>query len=166
MNIAFNTLKFIRHLKQAGLSEKQAEALAEAHTEAFTEILETQLATKEDASELKEFIIAEIAELRLEMAEFKESMTAEFAEFKESMRAEFAEFKESMTAEFAEFKESMRAEMTELRSEMTEFKDTIKAEINRLHRRDDQLDAEIRLLKWMIGFNLAVSMAIMWKLFF
>ena len=154
MNIAFNTLKFIRHLKQAGLSEKQAEALAEAHTEAFTEILETQLATKEDASELKEFIMAEIAELRLEMAEFKESMTAEFAEFKESM-----------TAEFAEFKESMRAEMTELRSEMTEFKDTIKAEINRLHRRDDQLDAEIRLLKWMIGFNLAISMAIMWKLF-
>ena len=154
MNIAFNTLKFIRHLKQAGLSEKQAEALAEAHTEAFTEILETQLATKEDASELKEFIMAEIAELRLEMAEFKESMTAEFAEFKESM-----------TAEFAEFKESMRAEMAELRSEMTEFKDTIKAEINRLHRRDDHLQAEIRLLKWMIGFNLAVSMAIMWKLF-
>ena len=50
MNIAFNTLKFIRHLKQAGLSGKQAEA----HTEAFTEILETQLATKEDASELKD----------------------------------------------------------------------------------------------------------------
>ncbi len=45
MNIAFNTLKFVRHLKQAGLSGKQAEALAEAHTEAFTEILETQLAT-------------------------------------------------------------------------------------------------------------------------
>ena len=46
--ITFDTLKFVRRLKDAGVPEKQAEAEAEALAEVFSEALETQLATKAD----------------------------------------------------------------------------------------------------------------------
>jgi len=47
--ITFDTLKFARRLKEAGVSESQAEAEAEALSEA----LESQLATKSDISRLE-----------------------------------------------------------------------------------------------------------------
>ena len=46
--ITFDTLKFVRRLKDAGVPEKQAEAEAEALAEVFAEALETQLATRSD----------------------------------------------------------------------------------------------------------------------
>jgi len=51
--IAFDTLKFVRRLKDAGVPEKQAEAEAEALAEVFSEALETQLATKADMVRLE-----------------------------------------------------------------------------------------------------------------
>ena len=50
--ITFDTLKFARRLQQAGVSEKQATAEAEAINEAFSEALDSQLATKQDINEL------------------------------------------------------------------------------------------------------------------
>ena len=43
--ITFDTHKFIRRLKEAGISEEQAEAIAEAFREAN---LEAEIATKTD----------------------------------------------------------------------------------------------------------------------
>ena len=161
MAVAFDTLKFVRNLTQAGLPEAQAEVFANAHRDAFKEALDSNLATK-----------ADIAELRSEMAEFRESTTAQIAEFKESttaqiteLRSEMAEFRESTTAQIAEFKESTTAQITELRSEMAEFKEFIMAEINQLKRRDDHLQAQISHLKWIMIFNLGFTMTIMWKVF-
>ena len=51
--ITFDTLKFARRLKAAGVPEKQAEAEAEALAEVFSEALETQLATKSDIVRLE-----------------------------------------------------------------------------------------------------------------
>jgi len=51
--ITFDTLKFVRRLKEAGVSEKHAEAEAEALASALSEALETQLATKADIAEVK-----------------------------------------------------------------------------------------------------------------
>ena len=132
MAVAFDTLKFVRNLTQAGLPEAQAEVFANAHRDAFKEALDSNLATK-----------ADIAELRSEMAEFRESTTAQIAEFKESTTAQIAE----------------------LRSEMAEFKEFIMAEINQLKRRDDHLQAQISHLKWIMIFNLGFTMTIMWKVF-
>ena len=161
MAVAFDTLKFVRNLTQAGLPEAQAEVFANAHRDAFKEALDSNLATK-----------ADIAELRSEMAEFRESTTAQIAEFKESttaqiteLRSEMAEFRESTTAQIAEFKESTTAQIAELRSEMAEFKEFIMAEINQLKRRDDHLQAQISHLKWIMIFNLGFTMTIMWKVF-
>ena len=172
MAVAFDTLKFVRDLTQAGLPEAQAEVFANAHRDAFKEALDSNLATKADIAELKESTTAQIAEfkestntqiaeLRSEMVEFKESTTAQIAE----LRSEMVEFKESIRGEFAELKESTTAQITELRSEVVEFKEFIMAEINQLKRRDDHLQAQISHLKWIMIFNLGFTVTIMWKVF-
>lgn len=49
----FDTLKFARRLKEAGVPEKQAEAEADAIREAFAEALDNQVATKSDIARLE-----------------------------------------------------------------------------------------------------------------
>ena len=147
MAVAFDTLKFVRNLTQAGLPEAQAEIFANAHRDAFRDALDSNLATKTDIAELKESTTAQIAE-------FKESTTAQIAEFKESTTAQIAELR----SEMAEFKASMRREFAE-------FKEFIIAEINQLKRRDDHLQAQISHLKWIMIFNLGFTVTIMWKVF-
>ena len=165
MAVAFDTLKFVRNLTQAGLPEAQAEVFANAHRDAFKDALDSNLATKADIAKLKESTTAQIAE-------FKESTTAQITE----LRSEMAEFKESTTAQIAEFKESTNSQIAELRSEMVEFKasmrqefaefkEFIMAEINQLKRRDDHLQGQISHLKWIMIFNLGFTMTIMWKVF-
>ena len=39
-----------------------------------------------------------------------------------------------------------------------------KADIKLLDKRIDSVQAQINLLKWMVGFNLAFTMAILWKI--
>ena len=136
MTVAFDTLKFVRKLTQAGLPEAQAEVFANVHGDAFKEALDSNLATKADIARLKESVSSQIAEL-------KESTTTQIAE----LRSEMVEFKETIRSEFAEFKES------------------IMAEINQLKRRDDQLQGQISHLKWIMIFNLGFTVTIMWKVF-
>lgn len=40
-----------------------------------------------------------------------------------------------------------------------------KADINLLDKRIDSVQAQIYLLKWMVGFNLAFTMTILWMIF-
>lgn len=51
--ITFDTLKFANRLKQAGLTEEQTTAIAEAQKEAFAEALDTPLAAKLDIARLE-----------------------------------------------------------------------------------------------------------------
>ena len=85
MITAFDTLKFVRRLKQAGLPAARAEAMTEAQIEAFAKAPDTQLATQTD--------------------------------------------------------------------------------INQWQRGHDHLQAQINLAKWMLGFDLAFTVAITWKTF-
>lgn len=63
--ITFDTLKFVRRLKAAGVSEKHAEAEAEALAEVFSEALDTRLATKADMARLEGELKLMEGELRL-----------------------------------------------------------------------------------------------------
>ena len=56
-SITFDTLKFARKLKAAGVPESQAEAEAEALAEAFAEALESQLATKGDIAKIEKELL-------------------------------------------------------------------------------------------------------------
>ncbi len=91
-SVIFDTLRFTRRLKDAGVPEQQAEAEAEAIRQAFSEVLDSQVATRADIHGLGADI------------------------------------------------------------------HTLKADIHRL-------EAEQRLMKWMLGFNLAFTLAMFWKMF-
>lgn len=55
--ISFDTHKFIRRLRDAGISEEQAEAIAEAFREAR---IEAEIATKTDLRELEYRLIIKL----------------------------------------------------------------------------------------------------------
>jgi hypothetical protein len=58
--ITFDTLKFANRLKEAGLTDQQAQAIAEAQKDAFAEALDTTLATKTDFDRLEAKVMAEL----------------------------------------------------------------------------------------------------------
>ena len=39
-----------------------------------------------------------------------------------------------------------------------------KSDVQRLETRVDGIAAQVNLLRWMVGFNLAFTMAVLWKL--
>ncbi len=52
----FDTLKYSRRLRDAGIPEAQAEAFASAHQEAIDEALDKQVAMKQDINDLRQEI--------------------------------------------------------------------------------------------------------------
>ncbi len=63
-SITFDTLKFVEHLRSAGMPENQAKALSDAQKELLAEVLEKEnLATKPDIKELE----LKIAETKAEL---------------------------------------------------------------------------------------------------
>ncbi len=67
----YNSLKHVKKLEEAGISREQAEA----HVQIMTEVMETNLATKEDLKDLATLVQHEIAVVRQEMKELSLSMT-------------------------------------------------------------------------------------------
>ncbi len=63
--LAFDTLKFPKRLKEAGFTEQQAEALAEAEAELF----EAHLASKQDVANLQKSIEESRTELKRDFGE-------------------------------------------------------------------------------------------------
>jgi hypothetical protein len=59
--LTFDTLRYTKHLRAAGVPEQQAKAEAEALLDVLAEAMDSSLATKADLMEVE-------AELRLEMA--------------------------------------------------------------------------------------------------
>ncbi|HWB51292.1 MAG TPA: coiled-coil domain-containing protein [Stellaceae bacterium] len=78
--MAIDTLKVARRLREAGFTEPQAEAVAEAVRDGADD---AELATKQDLKLLSTELRAEIAALRAEM-------TSEFAAVRAEMASEFA----------------------------------------------------------------------------
>ena len=75
--MTFDTLRFVRRLRDAGVEEKQAEAFSEA----FKEVQDVQLAglaTKGDIQEVKR----EIQEVKRDMKELELRIAAELAPIK------------------------------------------------------------------------------------
>ncbi len=80
--VMFDTLKFTRRLKDVGVSERQAEAEAEAISDAMAEALHTEIARKSDIQKSKTELKDEIQALR---AELKDDMQASKTELKEDI---------------------------------------------------------------------------------
>ena len=63
--ITFDTLQYSKKLTDAGASQELAEAMAEAQKVSLSEILDTQLATKQDVQKVEEQLAKITVEMKL-----------------------------------------------------------------------------------------------------
>jgi biopolymer transport protein ExbB/TolQ len=78
--IAFDTLKFAKRLKEAGFTEQQAEALADAEAE----FIEQNLATKRDIDDIKR----DIADVKRDIKELEVTLRNEIKQLDVTLRSE------------------------------------------------------------------------------
>jgi predicted phage-related endonuclease len=78
--IAFDTLKFAKRLKEAGFTEQQAEALADAEAE----FIEQNLATKRDIADIKR----DIADVKRDIKELEVTLRNEIKQLDVTLRGE------------------------------------------------------------------------------
>jgi predicted phage-related endonuclease len=78
--IAFDTLKFAKRLKEAGFTEQQAEALADAEAE----FIEQNLATKRDIADIKR----DIADVKRDIKELEVTLRNEIKQLGVTLRGE------------------------------------------------------------------------------
>jgi hypothetical protein len=115
--LTFDTLKFARRLKEAGmdprLAEEQAEALAEVLAAKFDTLVE-----KRDLAELRQELLREIASLRQEMesanATLRKDMEANLSE----LRKDNALLRKDMEASDAALRQEMENGFAAVRKEM------------------------------------------------
>ncbi len=96
--VAFDTLKFAKRLKEAGFSEQQAEALAEAEAELF----EAHLATKQDIASLERQAEGIRAELKREIEEVRVELKREIEEVRVELKREIEEVRVKLKRDLAE----------------------------------------------------------------
>ncbi len=87
--IAFDTLKFAKRLKEAGFTEQQAEALADAEAE----FIEQNLATKRDIADIKRDIKELEVTLRTEIKQLDATLRTEIKQLEvkiEQIRSDLA----------------------------------------------------------------------------
>jgi succinate dehydrogenase/fumarate reductase flavoprotein subunit len=90
--VAFDTLKFAKRLKEAGFTEQQAEALAEAEAELF----EAHLATKEDLAKLEHQAESIRTELKRDLEEVRAELKRDIAEVQRRIEEVRAELKRDL----------------------------------------------------------------------
>ncbi len=133
-----DTLTYAKRLRGVGFTEEQAEAQASALYDAVTSLTATKLDVVEAKNETKEVMVKEFTGVRSEISDFKEAVAREFA----NVRREIAAFKEAVALEF-----------TGVRREIAEIRLALQA-----------TNGRVALLNWMVGFNLALTAAVLVKL--
>ncbi len=106
---AFDTLKFSRRLKDAGIPQEQAEAQSEAIVEAFSQALDTQVATK-----------ADIHEVKIEIQEVKADLNGNVQEVKAELQGNIQEVKDDihrLERRQDEVKTELQGDIQEVKSE-------------------------------------------------
>ena len=133
-----DTLAYAKRLRGAGFTEEQAETQASALYDAVTGLTATKLDVVEAKNEIKEAVAGEFTAVRREIGEFKEAVAGEFT----AVRREIGEFKEAVAGEF-----------TAIRREIADIWQALRT-----------TNGQIALLRWMVGFNLALTAAVLVKL--
>ncbi len=120
--VMFDTLAYVRHLRNAGISDKESEAHAEALTDAFRGAIVTKDVLQGELLICRDELKAEIQELRTELkAEIQELRTefkAEIQELRTELKAEIQELRTEFKAEIQELRTELKAEIQEFRTEL------------------------------------------------
>ncbi len=143
--VAFDTLAYVKTLRNAGFTEPQAEAQTVALTAAMSA---NELATKRDVEISK-------LELKQEISDCKQELKREISEVKQELKQEIAEVKQ----EISEVKQELRQEIAEVKQEIN----LLKKEVDRVEsslKKDiehvesslkKEMDGKFGLLYWMLG---------------
>ena len=89
--IAFDTLKFAKRLKEAGFTEQQAEALADAEAK----FIEQNLATKRDIADIKR----DIADVKRDIKELEVTLRNEIKQLDVTLRNELKQLDVTLRGE-------------------------------------------------------------------
>jgi hypothetical protein len=129
MALALDTLAYARRLREAGLSEQQADAHAEALAAAMTDSLATKqdlrelevridarfLATKQDLRDLEVRIDARFTQVDTRFAELEKRIDVRFTQ----VDAHFAELEKRLEIRFSEQSARFHVEVADLERRMT-----------------------------------------------
>jgi hypothetical protein len=102
---AFDTLKYAKHLRDAGVSDAQAEAQVAALAEALQAGIQ-ELATKRDIADVKR----EIADIKRDIAELAQSTKRDIAEGKQEWKQELKQVEMTLRHEFQQLHANERAD--------------------------------------------------------
>ena len=111
--IAFDTLKYSKRLKDAGVSDKQAEAEAEALAEAL-EVNLKDLPTKDD-------LTRETGLLRRDLKELETSLKRDIKELEGSQKRDLKELETSLKHDLTESESRLKHENELMRLEMRDI---------------------------------------------
>ena len=131
---AFDTLAYARKLKAAGIPEVQAEAQATALVEVLKESV-SELATRADVSAVK----ADVNAVQVDV---------------NNVRQEIRVLEVTLKQEIRSVEAALKQDMTRLEAKFT----TLEAKFGNL---EERTEGRFRLLQWMLGFNLALTVAVL-----
>ena len=135
--LAFDTLKFAQTLEQAGMENKQAEAMAAAQREVFNQLAEEQKETQE-----------KLVQMQTEVKWSKES----FASQGQLKQVQDSQDNLATKADIAELKTETKADIAELKAAQENF--ATKSDLARVEAR---MEAGFGLMKWMIGIVVSIN---------
>ena len=141
--IAFDTLKYAKRLKDAGVPDKQAEAEVEALAEAL-EVNLKDLPTKDD-------LTRETGLLRRDLKELETSLKRDMKELESSLKRDIKELEGSQKRDIKELEGSQKRDLkeleTSLKHDLTESESRLKHEngLMRLEMRDIERRMTIKL---------------------
>lgn len=104
--IAFDTLKYAKRLKEAGVPEKQAEAEAEA----LVEVLQTNLGLLSSKTDIKEMDV----NLRREMKEMELALRRDMKEMEANLKRDLDESHTSLQRDMKELENNLKRDIKEM----------------------------------------------------
>ena len=150
--VAFDTFRFVRRLKDAGVSEEQAEAFSDAIRESQDARL-GELATKTDLQEVK----ADLQAVKADLQAVKADMQADLQAVKADMQADLQAVKADMQADLQAMKADMQADLQAVRTDMQGVKDDVQMLKSDIREMDARIMGEIRLNRWMLVLVIAAT---------
>ena len=136
--IAFDTLKYSKRLKDAGVSDKQAEAEAEALAEAL-EVNLKDLPTKDDLTRETGLLRRDLKELetslKRDMKELETSLKRDIKELEGSQKRDLKELETSQKRDLKELETSLKHDLTESESRLKHENELMRLEMRDIERR-------------------------------
>ncbi len=161
----FDTLQFTETLKAAGIPEHQARAEVQAISLAFSQVIEKQVATKTDIASVKEELSTVREDLKEDISAVKEELKEDISAVKEELKEDISAVREELKEDISAVREELCTVREDLKGEIYAVKEELKGDVHAVREDIQRLTGRMNLIHWMLGFNLILTMGILWKLF-